>query len=282
MPSPAPERIDAHQHFWIYDPAAVPVDSQGQRITPRRAASGSGPRTGAVGDPRHDRCSGPSKCRESEWLLDLAEHDDRIRGVVGWVDLRSDKVEADLASLSAHPKFVGVRHVVQDEPHDRFLLSESFVCGVGKLGPFGLTYDLLIYPRQLPAAIELVQQFPEQLFVLDHIAKPEIRNGSVEPWRKQIEELAKFPNVWCKVSGMVTEADHQHWKPDDIRPYLDIVFDAFSTQRIMWGSDWPVCLLATEYVQVFDLVETYTRSFADSERAAVFGGNAQRFYLSTR
>jgi L-fuconolactonase len=171
-----------------------------------------------------------------------------------------------------------VRHVVQDEPDDNFMLGEEFQRGIGKLRAFKLTYDILIFPRQLPAAIELVHRFPEQPFVLDHIAKPPIMDGTLSPWREQIRELAKAPNVLCKVSGMVTEADLVAWKPADFRPYLDVVFEAFGEDRLMYGSDWPVCLRAASYAKTFGLVDDYTRGLSPAARDKFFGGNATRFY----
>lgn len=184
--------------------------------------------------------------------------------------------------LAAHPKFVGVRHVVQDEPDDRFMLRPAFLRGLGRLRAHGLTYDLLVYPRQLPAAIEVVRQFPEQPFVLDHIAKPLIRDGMVSPWREQIRELARFPNVCCKVSGMVTEADHHSWKPDQFHPYLDVVLEAFGPGRLLFGSDWPVCLLAASYPEVLELATgalVARAGWNSAEQDAFFEGNARRFYL---
>ena len=197
---------------------------------------------------------------------------------MGWVDLRSPEVEAQLAELAPHPKFRGVRHVVQDEPDVNFMLGAEFQRGIGKLAAFKLTYDILIVPAQLPAAIELARKFPAQPFVLDHIAKPHIKDGMLEPWRAQLRELAKAPNVMCKVSGMVTEAKHEGWKADDFRPYLDVVFEAFGPDRLMFGSDWPVCLLAANYAQVFGLVNDYLAPLDPAARAKVLGGNAMRFY----
>jgi L-fuconolactonase len=215
---------------------------------------------------------------ETRWLLQLADQYPFIKGVVGWVDLRSERVDDALAELSRHPRFVGVRHVVQDEPDDLFLVRPDFLRGLGRLKDYALTYDLLIYPRQLPAAIALVQRFPEQMYVLDHLAKPIIRNGLLSPWREWIRELAKAPLVFCKVSGMVTEAQWQHWRKDHFRPYLDVIFEEFGPERLMFGSDWPVCTLAGSYEQVYDLVESYTRSLSPDRREQLFGGNAASFY----
>ena len=219
---------------------------------------------------------------ESDWLLSLADQHANVKGVVGWVDLRSDRVEADLARLAAHPKFVGVRHVVQEEPDADFMLGKDFQRGISKLQAHGLTYDILIYPRQLEAAIRLTENFPLQPFVLDHIAKPHIKDGALEPWKSQLRRLAKLPNVHCKVSGLLTEADHQAWQTGQFRPYLDTVFEAFGPSRLMYGSDWPVCLFAGSYEQAFRLVDDYARQLTDADRAGLFGGNCARFYFPGR
>lgn len=274
--------LDAHQHFWRYDPAQYPwipaASALARDWLPRDLAALQQP----LGLNGSIAVQARQSLAESDWLLGLADADERVRGVVGWVDLQAESVEQDLARLARHPKFVGVRHVVQDEPDDRFLLRPAFLRGVQLLRKFGLTYDILIYPKQLPAAIEFVRQFPEQPFVLDHIAKPLIRDGVLSPWDQQIRQLAQFPNVMCKLSGMVTEADHQHWKPDDFRRYLDVVVDTFTPQRLMWGSDWPVCLLAASYEQVWRLVTDYVAAWSPANREALFGGNAARFYLNRK
>jgi len=215
---------------------------------------------------------------ESRWLLTLADHAPLIHGVVGWVDLRSPTVAHELEELATHPKFVGVRHVVQDEPDDDFLVKPEFVRGLRCLVPLKLRYDLLIVPRQLPAAIRLVKELPEQPFVLDHIAKPPIKSGGISPWKEQMTELAKAPNVWCKVSGMITEADHNAWRAEQMKPYLDVVFEIFGAKRLMFGSDWPVCLLAGSYEQVYRLIDDYTRTLPEADREGIFGQNAARFY----
>lgn len=272
--------LDAHQHFWRYDPIPYPwIPPQSvlaRDWLPRDLAA----LQQSLGLNGSIAVQARQSLAESEWLLGLADADDRVKGVVGWVDLQSERVDDDLARLSRHPKFVGVRHVVQDEPDDRFLLRPAFLRGISRLKEFGLTYDILIYPNQLPAAIEFVGHFPEQPFVLDHVAKPLIRDGILTPWDDHIRQLAAFPNVMCKLSGMVTEADHQHWKPDDFRRYLDVVVDAFGPQRLMWGSDWPVCLLAASYEQVWRLIGDDTAAWSLEERNGLFGGNCARFYLS--
>ena len=215
---------------------------------------------------------------ESRWLLELADASPIIRGVVGWVDLRGEQVCDELARFTAHEKFVGVRHVVQDEPDPRFLLGEGFVRGLRQLHSFGLTYDLLLYPPQLPAAIELVAMLPEQSFVLDHLAKPRIKAGEIDQWRRDIVALARHENVCCKLSGLVTEADWHGWRRGDFVPYLDVAIDAFGPQRLMFGSDWPVCLVAAEYADVAGIVADVIGRLSAAEQADIWGGTAARFY----
>jgi len=272
-------RLDAHQHFWSYDAAQYPW------IPPRSPLHRSWlpDDLAALQKPLGFDGSIAVQARqvvaESDWLLGLADKHANVKGVVGWVDLRSDRVEADLERLARHPKFVGVRHVVQEEPDDAFMLGKDFQRGISKLAAYGLTYDILIYPKQLEAALRLAENFPAQPFVLDHIAKPFIKAGVSEPWATQLRQLAKLPNVHCKVSGLLTEADHQAWRPEQFRPYLDTVFEAFGPARLMYGSDWPVCLFAGSYEQAYRLVDDYARGLTDQQRAGLFGGNAAAFYF---
>lgn len=215
---------------------------------------------------------------ESHWLLTLADQHSFIKGVVGWVDLCSPQVDSQLANLACHPKFRGVRHVVQDEPDDRFMMREEFVRWIARLSSYGLTYDLLLFPRHLPVARELVSLYPEQPFVLDHIGKPLIRARELEPWATDLRRLAQFPNVFCKISGLVTEADWKRWKPADFEPYLDTVLECFGTKRIMVGSDWPVCTLAASYADVMQISADYLGRLSDEEQAEIWSRTAQRFY----
>jgi len=215
---------------------------------------------------------------ETRWLLELADRYDWIKGVVGWVDLCSENVEEQLAKFAAHPKLRGVRHVVHDEPDDGFMLRADFQRGISKLQAYGLTYDLLLFPRHLKPAVQLVEKFPEQKFVLDHISKPDIANGVLSGWKEGIYELASHPNVYCKLSGMVTEAKLGAWKTEDFRPFLDVVFDAFGTDRLMIGSDWPVCLISGEYDSVMGIVIDYVKALPEDGQAAVLGGNCAAFY----
>jgi L-fuconolactonase len=237
-------RLDSHQHFWKFNPAEYGWMQPDWPIRRDFLPSDLQPLLNQQQLAGSIAVQARQTIEESRWLLSLADQSPLIKGVVGWVDLRSDRVEEQLAEFTPHPRFVGVRHVVQDEPDDRFMLRPDFIRGIGKLKQFDLTYDLLVFPQQLPAAIELVRRFPEQPFVLDHIAKPRIRDGTLSPWRDHIRELAQAQNVCCKVSGLVTEADWANWKAEDFRPFLDIVFEAFGEDRLMFGSDWPVCLLA--------------------------------------
>jgi L-fuconolactonase len=215
---------------------------------------------------------------ETEWLLQLADEHDFIKGVVGWVDLRSPELHGQLERYARHFRLAGVRHVLHDEQNDRFMLLPEFRRGIAQLREFGLTYDLLLFPKHLPVAVELVAEFPAQQFVLDHIAKPAIRDGLVSPWREDLMRLAQFPNVLCKLSGMVTEAKWNQWRPKDFHRYLEVVFEAFGPDRLMIGSDWPVCTLSGSYTGTMGIVSDYLRQFSTEVQNHILGGNCARFY----
>jgi L-fuconolactonase len=215
---------------------------------------------------------------ETQWLLELASAHPFIKGVVGWVDLRSPDIERQLTKVSLNSKFVGVRHIVQDEPDDNFMLRPDFMKGIEVLQTLDLTYDILVYPKQLHTAVHLAARFPDMRFVLDHIAKPLIKNKIISPWKEDIKELAQCPNVFCKLSGMVTEADWAGWKHDDFLPYLDVVFEEFTPGRLMIGSDWPVCTLAGNYENVLGIVLKSIKNFSQEEQAMVLGENAITVY----
>jgi L-fuconolactonase len=272
-------RIDAHQHFWKYSPAdyawisdemaALKHDFRPEDLHPLLLANG------------FDGSIAVQACQtieETQWLLSLAGESDFIKGVVGWVDLCAPDLPATLESLASQPKLVGVRHVVQAEPDDEFMLRDDFQRGIAHLAAYDLTYDLLLYPRHLPVAVKLVRRFPGQPFVLDHIAKPAIADGLLEPWAHDIAELAKHENVCCKLSGMVTEANWKQWKPEDFRPHLDVVFEAFGPQRLMIGSDWPVCTLSATYAETIAIVNDYIRQFDPGLQEQIMGGNCASFY----
>ena len=216
--------------------------------------------------------------RETEFLLDLARKHSFIAGVVGWIDLRSPAVAERLRHFSQFDRLAGFRHIAQSEPDDFFLLGHEFVRGLRQLQAYSFTYDLLVYPQQLPAAVELVTRLPQQAFVLDHIGKPEIRKGESAGWRELIRKLAASPNVHCKLSGIITEAKWDQWTPDEIKPYLDTVFEEFGPGRLMFGSDWPVCLLAASYSQVTKLIRDYIAQCSPAEQEAILGRNANDFY----
>lgn len=272
-------RIDAHQHFWLYNSAEYGWIDESMAAIRRDFLPED-----LAGELSANEFNGSvavqarQTLEETRWLLELAAASPRILGVIGWVGLRSPAVHSQLKPFARNPKLVGVRHIVQAETDDRFLLRPDFLCGISLLEEFDLAYDILIYTRHLPVAAEFVEKFPRQRFVLDHMAKPPIKAGEIDVWEKGIRQLAAFPNVLCKVSGLVTEADWHHWTPEQIRPYLDVVFDAFGSERLMIGSDWPVCLVAGQYGRVMDVVKDYVRSNCPGALEAILGGNAQRFW----
>ena len=272
-------RIDSHQHFWNYSAAEYPWIGPGmERLARDYLPEDLAPLLAAEGIHGSVAVQARQSVAESHWLLKLAQDHPLVKGVVGWVDLRSERVGDDLHALAANPTFVGVRHVVQDEPDPRFVLGSDFGRGLRELHQHGLTYDLLIYPDQLPAAIELVGLVPEQPFVVDHLAKPRIAAGEIEGWERDLRAIARHDNVCCKVSGMVTEAARRGWKRDDFTPYLDVVLEAFGPARLMVGSDWPVCLLAGEYADVAAIPRDYFGRLSTDEQAQIHGGTATRFY----
>jgi len=271
--------IDAHQHFWRYSPAAYEwIDDAMAALRRDFLPHDLKPELERNNFQASVAVQSRQTLEETHWLLDLAECSPWILGVVGWIDLRSPDVRSQLKAFARNPKLVGVRHIVQSEPDDRFLLQPDFLRGVSVLEEFDLTYDILIYTKHLPVAAEFVQRFPHQRFVLDHLAKPPIRNGKIDPWAQGIARLAAFPNVFCKLSGLVTEADWQHWKPEQIIPFLDVAFESFGPDRLMIGSDWPVCLVAASYARTVEVVESHLLQKYPDCKDRVLGGNAQRFW----
>ncbi len=270
--------IDAHQHFWRYDPAEYGWIDESMSALRRDFLPGDlEPLLHATGFEACVTVQARQTLEETRWLLDLAAAHPFIAGVVGWVDLQSPDVERDLERFAGRRKLVGVRHIAQSEPDD-FLLRPAFQRGIGWLERFNLGYDILIYPRHLKAAAALVSRFPSQRFVLDHLAKPDIRRQAIDEWRRDLRALARFPNVWCKLSGMVTEADWQTWAPADLRPYIDAAADCFGANRLMIGSDWPVCTVAAPYERTLSVVTDAIARWSPDERAAVLGGTAMRFW----
>ncbi len=272
-------RIDAHQHFWRYNPQDYDwIDESMSALRRDFLPRDLKPDLDAAGFDACIAVQARQTLEETRWLLELADQHPFIAGVVGWVDLRAETVREELAELCKNPKLVGVRHVVQGEPDDRFLLRADFMRGIAALEEFNITYDILILPRHLPVAVKFVQCFPRQRFVLDHLAKPFIKAGTIEPWASHIRELAKFPNVFCKLSGMVTEADWKGWKPDHFRPYLEAAFEAFGPDRLMIGSDWPVCQVAGSYAQVMSLVRKFMERNSGGALENILGATAQKFW----
>ena len=271
--------IDAHQHFWKYTADDYPWISSGME---RLARDYLPPDLVKVTQPHDIMGSVAVQARqtieETEWLLDLAANYSYIRGVVGWVDLRSPSVSEDLEKFSQNDKFVGVRHVVQDEPDPQFLLGSDFLRGLRQLRAYNLTYDILIFPHQLPSACELVKMLPDQPFVLDHMAKPDIEHQALSDWKRHFDALAEHDNVVCKLSGLVTEANWKLWQQRDFTPYLDVALEAFGPERLLYGSDWPVCLLSAEYAEVVCIANSLIDRVSLHEAKAIRGTNTAQFY----
>ncbi|HEY4979096.1 MAG TPA: amidohydrolase family protein [Candidatus Acidoferrum sp.] len=273
------ERIDAHHHLWRYAKEEYGWIGENMGVLARDFLPEDLERelaeTGVDGTVA---VQARQTTEETEWLLGLAEASPSIQGVVGWAAIASGEFAGVVERLSRSKKLKGLRHVVQDEPDQEFLLRPEFNAGIALLKHHGLVYDILIYERQLTAAIAFVDRHPRQKFVLDHMAKPRIRHHQLEPWQTNIRELARRENVYCKISGLVTEADWSNWSRADLRPYLDVVLDAFGPSRLMAGSDWPVCLLATTPQNWFCFVREFVRSLSSPEREAILGGVATEVY----
>lgn len=272
-------RIDAHQHFWQYNPQRDGWITDDMRVLQKDFL------------PHHlqpllqqegfDGCVAVQASQseeETEFLLQLAAQNDFIKGVVGWVDLQSNTVEERLRYFSGFSRLKGFRHIVQGEADEQFMQRPAFMHGISLLQQFNFTYDILIYSNHLPGAEKLVASFPAQKFIVDHVAKPQIKVGGIENWKRDLRRLAQHPNVYCKVSGLVTETHWLHWTESDFTPYLDVVTEAFGTARLVYGSDWPVCLLAATYQQQLNIVQKYFQTFSEKEQAQIFGSNAQQFY----
>ncbi len=271
--------IDSHQHFWTFDPIRDSWITDDMSVIQRNFYPDDlKPILIQNGIDGCVAVQADQSLVETAFLLDLAAKNDFVKAVVGWIDLQADDIEEQLSELNSVKKLAGFRHVLQAEPDVEYMLRPNFLRGIAKLQKYGFTYDILIFPKHLTTAQKLVAQFPDQPFVLDHIAKPYIKAGLIDEWKRDIQSLAKFENLQCKVSGIITEADWKNWTYKLIKPYLDVVFEAFGIDRIMFGSDWPVCLVAGDYAQVKGIVETYTEDFSDSEKNKVFGENATKFY----
>lgn len=271
-------RVDSHQHFWHYEPDRDTWITEEMSVLRRDfLADDLGSQLAAHGFDGSVAVQADQSEEETRFLLDIAKQYPFVLGVVGWVDLCAGDIEERLQYFSGFERLCGVRHVAQAEADD-FLAREDVVRGIGLLQDFNLTYDILVYAQQLPAALALVERLPDQHFVVDHAAKPRIRDGEISSWASRMRELASHTNVWCKVSGLVTEADWGGWSSEIFRPYLDVLFEAFHSDRLMFGSDWPVCGLAASYSQVVELIEDYASQLSPTDRDGLFGGNAVGFY----
>jgi len=272
--------LDAHQHFWKYDPVeyawiseAMPVlkrDWLPEDLLPLLQKQG------------FDGCVAVQARQteaETEFLLERAAAHDFIKAVVGWVDLQADQVESRLSYFQQFSKMKGFRHIVQDEPDERFLLQKRFINGVQLLQQYHYTYDILVYERQLPVVLQFLEYFDNQQFVLDHLGKPDLKQPIKKSWKDAMYALAQYPNLYCKISGLVTEAQWNGWTAEDFKPFLYTVFDAFDVNRVMVGSDWPVCLLAApDYASVLEIVADFIQGFSEADKRKVFGENATRWY----
>lgn len=271
--------IDSHQHFWIYEADKHAWINDDMRVIRKSFLPEDLKliyQTNGI-----DGCvaiQADQTLAETDFLLDLANKNDFIKGIVGWVDLRVSAIETVLNQYSQFPKLKGFRHVLQGEADHNFMLRPDFLKGIAALEKYNFTYDILIFPHQLGAALELVRRFPNQKFVIDHIAKPYIKDGFYDGWGALMKVIGECPNVYCKFSGMTTEADYNNWTPEQIEPYMQLVLDAFGANRILFGSDWPVCLIAGNYTKTKELVTNFISKLSSEEQEAIMGGNAIQFY----
>ncbi|WP_256010677.1 amidohydrolase family protein [Desertivirga xinjiangensis] len=273
------QRIDSHQHFWRFDPirdswindemSVIQRDFLPEDLSP------------VLKENKFDGCVAVQADQSEEqnaFLLELAAENSFIKGIVGWIDLRSENIVESLQFYKGYEMIKGFRHVLQGEADRALMLNSEFKRGIKALGNEGYTYDILIFPDQLIYVPEFVSSFPDQKFVIDHIAKPPIKGQKIEDWARDIRTLAQYEHVFCKVSGMVTEADWKNWRKEDFNPYLDVIFETFGSERLMYGSDWPVCLVAAEYKNMLSIVSDYTSALSENEQNLFWGGNASRFY----
>ncbi|MBB6005715.1 amidohydrolase [Arcicella rosea] len=271
--------IDSHQHFWQYDAQRHDWISEEMKVIQRDFLPNDlAPILAKNNISGCVAVQADQTLAETDFLIDLANKNDFIKAVVGWVDLRADDVDDTLEQYAEHKIVKGFRHIVQGEADTEFMLRPKFKAGISALGAFDFTYDILIYHFQLEQAIQLAKLFPNQKFVLDHIAKPDIKSGEYAAWQTNIKKLALHQNVYCKLSGMVTEGEWKDWKVSDFKIYLDTVVKAFGTERIMYGSDWPVCLVAAQYEEQLGIVNEYFSTFSSLEKKKVMGENALKFY----
>jgi L-fuconolactonase len=273
------KQIDAHHHLWKYSTEEFGWIGPGMDAIKRDFLPGDLMKEmQGAGISDSIAVQARQTTKETEWLLNTAEQTDFIAGVVGWVPLSEDSGRAELERFADHPKLKGVRHVVQDEADDFYILREDFNAGIKRLRDFGLAYDILIFEKHLPQTIQFVDRHPNQVFVLDHIAKPRIREGRHQFWRENFRELSKRTNVYCKLSGVVTEATWDSWTLEQISPYMEMALEAFGPARLMFGSDWPVLLLASSYRRWVDVVQSFVAKLSPAEQSRIMGGTASEAY----
>ena len=271
--------IDSHHHFWKYDPVEYDwIDDSMKVIRKDFLPKNLKTTFQEAGVDGAISVQARQSLEETDWLIGMAHQNEFIKGVVGWLPLIQGNIEEYLEKYADEEKLKGVRHVIQGEPDPEFMLRKDFNHGISLLKKYSLAYDILIVERQLPNTIRFVDQHPDQLFVLDHIAKPLIVRNELSPWKENIQELAKRENVNCKISGMVTEADYQKWTPSQLLPYFEVIMKAFGPDRLLFGSDWPVCLVATTYTNWVNLVRKNIASYTETEQAKIMGENALRLY----
>ena len=272
-------RVDAHQHFWIYNQEEYKwIDASMTNLHRDFLPPHLNRELKRNGIDFCVTVQARPTLQETKWLLELAQNNSFIKGIVGWVDLKSGSVEQDLEQFAAYKKFKGVRHVLQDEKDDRYMLSSDFKQGLRQLEKYDLTYDILIYPRHIKYACALVSEFPQQKFIIDHLGKPLIKEDKIETWKKDMQELAKEDNVFCKLSGMVTEANWNSWKQENFVPYMETLLEIFGPNRLLFGSDWPVFTVAAKYEQVLGIVNNFISFLSPAEQAHIMGQNAIDFY----
>jgi L-fuconolactonase len=271
--------IDTHQHFWEYEPEKHAwLDDNMKKIRrdflPEELDS-------VYKKNKIDGCiavQADQTEEENRFLVNLSEKNDFIKGIIGWVDFRSEDISDRLQQYSRLPKMKGFRHIVQGEPDPNFILGKKFFNGISALEKHDFVYEILVFPYQLGAVLEFVKKFPNQKFVIDHLAKPYIKNGYFDGWAILMQEIAKCENVYCKISGMVTEADYSNWSYEQLQPYMDWVFEHFGAERLMFGSDWPVCLVAAEYEKVKNIAATYVEKLSTAEQDQFWWRSASEFY----
>ena len=271
--------IDSHQHFWKYEPVKHSWIDDDMSVIRRNFSPSDLAKV--YQENGIDGCvavQADQTLEETDFLIDLASINNFIKGIVGWVDLRAENIENVLEKYSTDKIVKGFRHVVQGEADHNFLLRPNFSRGISLLEKHNFTYDILVFPHQLGSVLEFVKKFPHQKFVIDHIAKPYIKDGYFEGWATMMTAIGKHENVSCKMSGMVTEADFNIWTPEQIHPYMDTVLEAFGSKRILFGSDWPVCLVAGNYSKIKKLTTDFISQLSKIEQNSIMGNNAIEFY----